>query len=82
MADEVVAARLRAALQVRASIAVAQGIVMAREGGSMDAPYDTLLRRSRGTGQELREVAAELVASVASPRAPRSPVGTSGGSGR
>ena len=81
MADEAVAARLREALHLRAYIAVAQGIVMAHEGGSMDAAYTTLLRRSRETGRELRELAAEVIASVAPPGAPGPPVGTSGETG-
>ena len=79
MADETVAERLRDALQVRASVAVAQGIVMAHEGVPIDTAYSTLLRRSRETGTELREVAAEVIASVASPGAPEADVGTTGG---
>lgn len=56
--------RLRDALQARAVIAQAQGVIMATEGVSADAAYSELLVQSRSTDQPLRERAALTLAAT------------------
>jgi GAF domain-containing protein len=58
---------LRRALESRAVIEQAKGVLMERHRCSADAAFDRLVGRSQRQGRKLREVAAELVASVQQP---------------
>lgn len=55
------AERLRTALRTRTSIALAQGIVMARNGLTPDQAYSHLKLEARRTLQSVREVADETI---------------------
>jgi hypothetical protein len=55
-------AGLRRALESRAVIEQAKGIIVARTGLSPDAAFDVLVRQSQHENRKLREVAAGLVA--------------------
>jgi AmiR/NasT family two-component response regulator len=55
-------AGLRRALESRAVIEQAKGIIVARTGLSPDAAFDVLARQSQHENRKLREVAAGLVA--------------------
>jgi anti-anti-sigma regulatory factor len=61
--DGPVGLRVREALQFREAIAHAQGVIMHRDGVSSTAASAVLRDISRRTGQALREVAADCVAS-------------------
>lgn len=54
---------LRAALQSRHLIGVAQGMLMQRYGLDMDQAFAVLLRHSQDSNTKLRDVAAEIVRS-------------------
>jgi len=56
--------RVRGALDVRRTIAQAEGVVMEREGVSADGAYRSLLDTSRRTGQPVAELAAAVVHST------------------
>jgi anti-anti-sigma factor len=56
------AARLRAALEGRAVIAQAQGVVMVRQGLSSDGAFAALLRSARENGEPVRQLADAIVA--------------------
>jgi GAF domain-containing protein len=58
------AANLQRALQSRAVIDQAKGILMTRHGLSADAAFDELSQRSQAAQRKLREVAADLVEEV------------------
>ncbi len=65
IATEEVAKRLQDALQVRETIALAQGVVMARQGVTAEVAYGALRQSSKRTGVPVRHRAAEIVASTA-----------------
>jgi len=56
--------RVRGALDVRRTIAQAEGVVMEREGVSADGAYRSLLDTSRRTAQPVAELAAAVVHST------------------
>lgn len=57
---------LTTALQSRAPIEQAKGILMAREGVDADAAFDILRRASQRTNRKLRDIAAEVVQNLPS----------------
>ncbi len=63
------AGRLTEALEHRAAISQAQGVLMARHGLSAEAAYTVLLRSSIQTGTPLQEGARMVVAAARRPRA-------------
>ena len=63
------AGRLTEALEHRAVISQAQGVLMARHGLSAEAAYTVLLRSSIQTGTPLQEGARMVVAAARRPRA-------------
>jgi GAF domain-containing protein len=65
MSAELSIRHLRDALESRDVIGQAKGILMARHGVSADQAFDDLRRASQGSGRKLRDVAAEVVGSVA-----------------
>ncbi len=65
IATEAVAKRFQDALQVRETIAQAQGVMMARQGVTAEAAYAALRQSSKRTGTPVRHRAAEIVASTA-----------------
>jgi GAF domain-containing protein len=58
------AANLQRALDSRAIIDQAKGILMARHGLSADAAFDRLAKQSQDTQRKLRDIAADLVDEV------------------
>jgi GAF domain-containing protein len=60
------AANLQRALDSRAVIDQAKGILMGRHGLSADAAFEELTRRSQATQRKLRDIAADLVIEVQS----------------
>jgi GAF domain-containing protein len=54
-------AQIRAALQSREVIALAQGMVMQRDGVGPPAAHATLVEISRATGRRLRDISDDLV---------------------
>jgi GAF domain-containing protein len=58
------AANLQRALDSRAVIDQAKGILMARHGLSADAAFDHLAKQSQDTQRKLRDIAADLVDEV------------------
>jgi len=65
------AAHMQAAMTNRAAIEQAKGIIMAQNRCDADAAFDILRRASQGRNVKIRDLAQELVASVAA----RSPAG-------
>jgi AmiR/NasT family two-component response regulator len=65
-------AGLRAALETRHTIGLAQGILMARHTLSVAQAFDYLRRRSQSDNVKLRQIAVDLVAELDATR--RSPV--------
>jgi GAF domain-containing protein len=65
--DEEMAARITDALDARAVIARAQGVLMAREGITGEAATATLFRSARMAEVTVRQLADEIVASTAVP---------------
>jgi AmiR/NasT family two-component response regulator len=63
---------LRAALETRHTIGLAQGILMARHTLSVAQAFDYLRRRSQSDNVKLRQIAVDLVAEVDATR--RGPV--------
>jgi hypothetical protein len=59
-------AQLKEALQSRATIDQAKGILMAREGVDPDTAFEMLRFRSQHENRKLRDLATELVASTQS----------------
>jgi hypothetical protein len=64
VSDEELAARFQQALRTREVIALAQGVVMEREGVGRDDAYTILRRASQRTDQSLRDRAEDVVASA------------------
>lgn len=58
-------ATLRKALETRTAIGQAQGVLMARQHIDAQEAFDILRRASQRTNRKLREIAAEIVATVA-----------------
>lgn len=58
-------ATLRKALETRTVIGQAQGVLMARQHIDAQEAFDILRRASQRTNRKLRDIAAEIVASVA-----------------
>jgi GAF domain-containing protein len=54
--------QLQSALESRAVIEQAKGVLMAREGCSPDEAFDVLRRASQRNNRKLRQIAAEIVA--------------------
>jgi anti-anti-sigma factor len=73
VSDEELAGRQREALQVREIIALAQGVIMVREGVDQERAYATLRRSSRRASTTIRELAEEIVASAEWSQAPPDP---------
>ena len=61
------ATQMRAAMESRAVIEQAKGVVMAQDGCGADQAFVTLVARSQRANRKLRDVAAEVVAAVARP---------------
>ncbi|MEO7573345.1 MAG: anti-sigma factor antagonist [Acidimicrobiales bacterium] len=61
---EEVAKRLQGALELRETIAQAQGVLMARQGVTAEAAYAALRQSAKRTGKPVRDRAAEIVAST------------------
>lgn len=59
--------RLGGALQTRQVIAMAQGVIMERDGVGQDAAFSSLRRSSVESGRPLRERAEDVVASTRAP---------------
>ena len=58
------AAHLQRALDSRAVIDQAKGILMSRHGMSAEAAFDLLSRQSQVTNRKVRDIASDLVAEV------------------
>jgi transcriptional regulator with GAF, ATPase, and Fis domain len=58
------AEQLREAMQSRATIEQAKGIVMARERCTADRAFELLTKMSQNANRKLRDIAAEVVASA------------------
>ena len=61
--EQELSAQIRRALASRQVIALAQGMVMQRDGTSPEAAHAALIQLSRRTGRPLRDVSADLVRS-------------------
>ena len=61
--------QLETALETRIVIEQAKGILAARSNDPVDAAFDLLRQRSQLQNRKLREIAAEIVASVGAPEA-------------
>lgn len=72
VSDDQLAARLQHSLLARETIAVAQGVVMEREGVDQHGAYTILRKASQASDQPLLERAEDVVASTRHP-APRLP---------
>ena len=59
--------QLETALETRIVIEQAKGILAARSNGPVEATFDLLRQRSQLQNRKLREIAAEIVASVGAP---------------
>ena len=68
--DATLASRVRAAVTNRHTIALAQGILIGRDGVSADAAYTALRQESQQTSEPLRDIAAALVASAEGDESP------------
>jgi len=64
MTTEEVAGRLREALTTRQVIAHAEGVIMGRQGISADAASANLRQTAKRAGVDVRESAAEVLASA------------------
>jgi GAF domain-containing protein len=73
--------QLRLALQSRAVIEQAKGMLMQRHGCTADDAFERLAAESQRQGRKLREVAAELVASGQPSSAPATVDGRSASAG-
>jgi anti-anti-sigma factor len=69
VSDDELAARFQQALQAREVIAMAQGVVMERDGVGRDDAYTVLRRGSQHSDQRLRDRAEDIVASARRPGA-------------
>lgn len=56
--------QLQTALDTRIVIEQAKGVLAERSGGPVEAAFDVLRKRSQLQNRKLREIAAEIVASV------------------
>jgi len=74
--DDQLARRLSEAQRVRQVIALAQGVIMEREGVTEDAAYTLLRNVSQETGRPLRERAEDVVASTGRSRPDPGPEGS------
>jgi GAF domain-containing protein len=70
--------QLQEALESRAIIEQAKGVVMARQGCTQDDAFDVLRKLSQSSNRKLRDIAADLVARTIETAA-RRPTGSSGG---
>jgi anti-anti-sigma factor len=73
LSDVELAWRQRDALQAREVIALAQGVIMVREGVDQERATKTLRRSSRRSGKTVREQAEDVVASARWSEAPAEP---------
>jgi anti-anti-sigma factor len=64
VSDGELSARLQEAMESREVITLARGVMMERDALSAERAFASLLRSSRQTSKPLRELAAEIVASV------------------
>jgi GAF domain-containing protein len=67
VSDEQLSARFQEALRTRETIALAQGVVMERDGVGRDDAYTILRRTSQLRDQKLQQRAEDVVASAAHP---------------